>query len=345
LTQSTETTTPTPAPLDDTSELRLALEQALSDYFGESRAVTKLERQPAANRSSFALEALALSLDNGTELELMFKNLSWHALLDDAPRTKPAFLYDPLRELKTYQEILSPAKLGAIYYGAASDQSTGRYWLFLENISGLELYQLEFAKWQEVAHWLSLMHTQFAQGVALSPLAQTAHLLIFDADFYMRWLCRALNFMQDTEDARPGLEWLAARYDQVVEHLLALPVTFIHGEFYASNVLVQETQDGLRVCPVDWEMAAIGPGLLDLAALIAGSWTEEEKKNLALSYYDALKPESGWESVESFLTALDYCRLHVAIQWLGWSSNWKPPLEQSQNWLAEALYLAEKLEL
>ena len=35
-------------------------------------------------------------------------------------------------------------------------------------------------------------------------------------------------------------------------------MTFIHGEFYASNVLVNITGGKLRVCPVDWELAGWG---------------------------------------------------------------------------------------
>ncbi len=48
---------------------------------------------------------------------------------------------------------------------------------------------------------------------------------------------------------------------------------------------------------------------------------------------------------EEFLTALDYCRLHLAVQWSGWSSGWSPPAEHVQDWLGEALSLAEKLGL
>jgi len=125
-------------------------------------------------------------------------------------------------------------------------------------------------------------------------------------------------------------------------------VTFLHGEFYASNVLVHEPAHGgredLRVCPIDWEMAAVGPGLIDLAALTAGGWTADEKEALALAYRAALEHTENWPpSPDAFLVALDYCRLHLAVQWLGWSQDWTPPPEHAQDWLGEALGLAEKL--
>jgi hypothetical protein len=43
------------------------------------------------------------------------------------------------------------------------------------------------------------------------------------------------------------------------------------------------------------------------------------------------------------LTALDWCRLHIAVQWLGWSPEWSPPPEHAWNWWEEALHLAEKM--
>jgi thiamine kinase-like enzyme len=145
---------------------------------------------------------------------------------------------------------------------------------------------------------------------------------------------------------RHGIKWLAKRYDRVVERLLTLPVTFIHGEFYASNVLVNNTGGKLRVCPVDWELAGVGPGLIDLTALVSGGWSAEEKEALAKAYHAelTLRDERSMD-LEEVLIALDYCRLHLAVQWLGWASEWSPPPEHAHDWLGEALSLAEKLEL
>jgi thiamine kinase-like enzyme len=101
-----------------------------------------------------------------------------------------------------------------------------------------------------------------------------------------------------------------------------------------------------RICPVDWEMAALGPGLLDLAALTAGRWAEEQRTALAQAYYGAwTQTESGQLAWQEFLEALDYCRLHTAVQWLGWAPGWTPPAEQAQDWRGEALRLAGKLNL
>jgi aminoglycoside phosphotransferase (APT) family kinase protein len=196
---------------------------------------------------------------------------------------------------------------------------------------------------------LALMHTQFTGRAELLRQAQAAHLLTYNADYFRLWFGRAQGILQAAAPSRRRkakhlMERLAPRYEQVIERLVALPVTLIHGEFYASNVLVQETADSLRVCPVDWEMAGVGPGLLDLAALTAGGWTDEQKTALALAYHAALPPDHPWsQRPEALLAALDNCHLHLAMQWLGWSPDWSPPPEHRRNWLREALRLAEKL--
>jgi hypothetical protein len=336
-----------------TNELRVALQEALSRRSGTQQHIVGLERRPSAYSTSFAIEEMDVRLQDGTTLQLLFKDLSQHSMLESARRFKPAFLYDPMREIETYQTILGPSRLGtATCYGEIVDHRAGRYGLFLEKVPGLELYQVgDLATWKRVAEWLAAMHDRFAGRTG--SLAQVARLLRYDANFYRRWMDRARASLRRAEPPLPGDAWrsierLAGNYDRVTGRLARLPVTFIHGEFYASNVLVHEGGEGLRVCPVDWEMAAVGPGLIDLAALTAGGgWTAEEKTALSMAYHAELAPHAvgRWADPEEFLLALDHCRLHLAVQRLGWASGWSPQPEHAQDWLGEALGLAEKLGL
>ena len=342
-----------PAPTAGTAELHATLEQVLTRHFGAPCRVVGLERRPSAYRTSAALEEIEVRLDDGRDLQLMFKDVSRQALVEVARRVKPAFLYNPVREIETYRAILAPANLGtATCYGAVVDPRSGggRYWLFLERVPGVELYQIgDFSSWQQVARWLARMHARFATET--EGLLHAVPLLRYDGDFYCRWLHRAQRFLgraghPQQSSAQRRFERLVTGYDAVVQRLLELPVTFIHGEFYASNVLVQERRQGLRVSPVDWEMAAVAPGLIDLAALTSGGWNEQERTALALAYHSALAPEvPWWPAPEALLTALDYCRLHLTVQWLGWAPRWSPPPEHAQDWLGEALRLAEKLRV
>ena len=69
-----------------------------------------------------------------------------------------------------------------------------------------------------------------------------------------------------------------------------MPRTVIHGEFYASNVLVAEGPAGTRVAPVDWELAAVAPGAVDLAALVSGDWPEADREEIVAAYRSAVAP-------------------------------------------------------
>jgi hypothetical protein len=275
------------------------------------RQVTTVERSPSPYRTSFLLDELRVELADGTTLQLVRKDLRRSALGAIAHRVKPEFLHDPGREVEAYR-LLAGRRLGTpVYYGA------GRGWILLEKVPGVELAQIgELEDWQRAARWLARLHATFAGTPPCSRL-----LLDHDAAYYRLWPRRAAA-------RAPEVSWIAARYEPVVERLVALPRTLIHGEFYASNVLVA----GERVAPVDWEMAAVGAGLVDLAALVTG-WTGEERAAILAAY----------PGVDDL--AMAACRLHLALQWLGWSTDWTPPPAQAYDWLGEVRETAERLGL
>jgi hypothetical protein len=303
------------------SELRRELASALG------RPIARLERRPYAYQTSFALEELKVWVDGGEPLRMIFKDVGPHRLAHGARAAKPPFLHDPLRELDTYRAILGPAEIGALVcYGTVARRAEGRFWLFLEKVAGVELWQVgELDAWQEAARWLAEMHERCGA-------ARSRHLLRYDRSLYLLWLRRARAFSR-----RPELDRIALGYDRIVDLLLSLPTGFIHGECYPSNILVQEAGEALRIRPIDWEMAAVGPSLIDLAALTTGGWSEGERAAIVSAYGVGIDDE-----LEEALAA---CRLQLALQWLGWSRDWSPPPEHAQDWLSEALRAAERLGL
>ncbi len=320
------------------AELRDGLERALAEVGrpGPSRVL----RRPSEYRTSFPLEELEVTLVDGEELRLAFKQLDWSLLADEARLAKPDFLHDPAREAAVYASLLAPAPLGApAYFGALLEPGAGRHWLFLEWVEGRELYQVgDLALWAEAARWLGELHAGF-QARADDETAGVP-LLDYDESYYRGWLARAQRFAEADRERARALSWLGERYDAVVEGLLSLPRTVLHGEFYASNVLVDGAAGSCRVAPVDWELAARGPGLVDLAALISGDWQEAERRRIV----DAYRAAVGGDSFST--RQLEMARLHLAVQWLGWAPpEWVPPEGQRHDWLREAVELTERLAL
>jgi hypothetical protein len=296
-----------------------------------------VHRRPSQYRTSFPLEELEVELEDGNRVRLASKRLAWGELDEQARLAKPKFLHDPRREPTVYAAVLEPAALGAPrYWGSAIEPERERYWLFVEWVAGRELYQVgELGLWEEAARWLARMHAEL--GADLERHAAAAPLIDHDAAFYRRWGERAREFArapgQPSARARQ-VDWLCERQEPVIAALLAQPRTLIHGEFYASNVLVATDTGPPRVAAVDWELAAVGPGLTDLAALLSGDWSDQERRALTAAY--------GTSDDEG----LAFARLQVAIQWLGWAPpQWVPPQGQRHDWLGEAIELAQGLGL
>jgi hypothetical protein len=319
-------------------------DRELVELLGNGREAFVISRRPYRYATSAPLEELQVKI-GGSELAMIFKDLSRERLIGDARVTKPAFLYEPAREIETYARILAPARLGPSLVAAVTQADPPRHWLLLEKVPGVELWQVgELAVWEAVAAWLGGFHAKFAPH--LDEVANAnPHLLEYGREWFRSWCERAQTALAAMSDRRASLLVRALeRYDEVISALAALPRTLVHGELYPSNVLVVPAERPVRVCPVDWEMAGIGPGLLDLAALVSG-WGHPERDRLARAYLHGLGEREFASRFETLPVELGSCRLHLALQWLGWSTDWRPPPEHAHDWLGEALQLTEELGL
>jgi thiamine kinase-like enzyme len=331
----------------DQKALRRAMEDLARERCGGS-GLAGVTRRPWGYRSSFTLDEIVVDIEGGDRLRFLLKDVAASSLSIEARRIKPEFLLDPLREIETYRRVLHSAVQGCPeYYGSVVEPAAGRYWLFLELVEGRELYQIgDLTLWQAAARWLAALHCRFDTEAKRTIIPSRA--IVQDRAYFQTWMDRAWRFLGSSgpADARRELAWLHERYEQIVERLTGLPVTFLHGEFYASNVLVSTGGDHPRICPVDWELTAIGPGLMDLAALISGDWTEEHRSAIAGSYYEECRelggrvPERG-----AFDESLDVCRLAVAVYWLGWFGRREPNERYRHGWLDDAVQLARRLGL
>ncbi len=305
----------------------------LAEHHADWPPVARVDRRPCPYASSFAIDEIDVAFADGSELRLVLKDMRREAMTDSARRARPEFLYEPRREMHMYRRLLPQAPPGtAAWFGVMAPSA-----LLLERVDGLELRLVgDFAKWKQAARWIARFH----RTSALTPAADREPLLVYDEAFYWLWLERAQRFAAARPVARPLLDRLARVYGAIVNRLANLPRTVIHGEFYPCNILMATNAEGERVCPVDWEMAATGPGLIDLAALTTG-WSAEQRQALIDAYQlDAPVPRE-------WAIDLDCCRLHLAMRMLGWSDAdaWAPPPQHAHDWLAEAEHLAERLHL
>jgi aminoglycoside phosphotransferase (APT) family kinase protein len=315
------------APVAD-ADLRPDLERALG-----ARLAT-LCRRPLAYASSYEIEALDALAPDGRGRRFVLKRVGEAGLIPAATGAKPEPVLDRRREIDAYRHLLEPRRLGAPrLHGFRLGPDPDSFWMLLEWIDGKPLHEMEdWSAWERTARWLARLH------LAPLPRSLPASLLRLDGRWFGTWLERARRLAP-----AGALDRIIASHDRVVRRLLTWPAGVVHGELFPSNVLVERRTGRVRV--VDWEMAAVGPGLLDLAALVTGGWTARERDALLGAYHDERSRDGRRESLPDLVDVLEHARLALALQRLGWSDSWSPPAYHAHDWLAEALRAAEGLGL
>jgi hypothetical protein len=246
-----------------------ALLQCLAVALGDGApAVTGVRRERSAFASSYDAEVVTVGLAGGGELTLFLKNFG----ASEFPKDEPARRRD--RERTVYRELLADAKLGtASYYGSVWDEAGGRFWLLLEFVRGPELRSCALEYWLMAAAWLGRMHGHFAPLDAR--LRASDCLLRHDAEFFRaKAECAAREVREVSAPLAERFAKLMPRYERAAAVMTRQPRTLVHGHFRPCNVLVAAPAAGAdapaRICPVDWEQAAVGSAAYDLALLTDG---------------------------------------------------------------------------
>lgn len=323
-------------------ELRLCLEGALAEVEPGAPRVTDLERRPFAYETSFAIDELRARLSDGRELDLIVKDVG-SGLSPAAAATKPSRALDRRREIAVYRSLLQSSRVPAPrFYGAAEDENDGRAWLFLERVPGEVLAdEGDPAAWRSAAAWAAQLDAAVKE--LRNPVLDET-LLDRDRNWHQHWLTAAIGACEAAERTE-----LAARLrgctDALLDRIEALPRAFVHGELYASNVIVarQGPSEAVQAKPVDWEMAGTGPFALDLAALVTG-WAGADREAMCAAFHEAL-PAAAAVSPGDLREAVSLCELALALQWVGWASDWQPPVEHRRDWAADAARLLEETGL
>jgi hypothetical protein len=313
----------------------------------DGREVIEVKRGPYRYSTSAPLEEVRMATTGGGEAVFILKDLDRQRLVGDARMSKPQRLYEPRREIETYRCVIGPAGIGPRCYASVSREQPPHHWLLIEKVPGVELWQVgDLALWEAVAEWVGRMHARF-RGQATELRRANPHLLEHTDEWYGSWRDRALIALRKSGDPRAAdLAQALAGYDGVASALAALPQTLIHGELYPANIIVVRDSQPPAVYPVDWEMAATGPGAIDLAALLSG-WNAASAGRLAAAYVRGTTDASARkaEGLSNIDLDIDRARLHLALQWLGWAEGWTAPPEHARDWLGEALTLARRLHL
>jgi hypothetical protein len=211
-----------------------------------------------------------------------------------------------LYEAGVYRQVLEPLGVRTPrLFGTFVDHG-GIVSSVIEYIDGaLRAYQdPEQQALVEAAAWIGRFHRRSA---AIDDDVRQ-HLKRYDRRYYVGWAVRTLE-LADPDLQHAWLAPLCRMAQDLIAELAARPAPVIHGEYYASNVLVRDH----RIYPVDWETAAIAPGEIDLVALV-DDWPSEMAAECRKAYVEAR-----WDgqAPHGFERTLDLSALYLHLRWLG----------------------------
>jgi hypothetical protein len=249
------------------SRLVECLEQnAIPRTAGRRVRVVQLSRSPSRAATSYHSEVVSVRLADGAEMRFFLKDYG------DSRRPRPAPAQRRERELGVYRHLIGNGEIGtARYCGAVWDEGAALHWLLLEFVAGMELRRMELRFWIDAARWLGRLQGRFAGSPALA--AAMPLLRRHDAHFFAAEAERARRSVSRYSPALAHrLEVLLERYEPSIDLIAGDGQTLVHGHYEAANILVVAGDAGgsVRICPVDWELAALGSRLFDLASLCDG---------------------------------------------------------------------------
>jgi serine/threonine protein kinase len=294
--------------------LRECLEHILPRVSNRQSAIAAIHSRWSETSSSYETYILTVQLADGGAFEVFLKNYGAFVLVKDEMKQRRE------REVRVYQHLLEDANLGTPrYYGTIWDESQGTFWLLLEYVEGTPVGYLESNHYwtaaATAAGWLGQMHGYFTRHAHY--LSRLDFLIRHDARFLS---AKAEAALDTVSQILPGsvdrFARIVNRYDQFIEAMVAHPPTLIHGAFRPQNVMVSGESQSTRICAYDWEEAAFGAPLYDLAYLTDGF--KPPTLDLMFSMYRQGATRFGMSvpEKEEMRYVVDCFRLHMIVNLL-----------------------------
>jgi aminoglycoside phosphotransferase (APT) family kinase protein len=289
--------------LPKTDALKRGLTSALQREDVGGRSLTLLGREPTPYATTFPCEIVTCRIGRGKPRRLFCKYTAGVDYTGHGHRGGVG------HEIATYRHILTHTnKFRPRFYGSYTDSETGQYWLFLEYLDGsLRVGKLnDPAAMEKTARWIAQFHVTSQRLLSNERLP---FLKRYDKEYYLGWISRTVDFAGPNYRKSSWLHHLDARAEDFLYPLLGSVPAIIHGEYYQHNILFHQG----RVCPIDWESAAVGEGLIDLACLTDG-WESKIADVCTATYLRTRWPE---EVPAEFERVLNAARLYMTVRWLG----------------------------
>jgi thiamine kinase-like enzyme len=298
-----------------------------------------VSRQPSPFATLSPAEVLSLALTDGRHVRLFVKHLG-----SEQPGQPDKQRRD--REIRVYEDLLRHAADLPVprYYGFFGNKVTQRQEIYLEHIDDWTLRYQNLQHWFTAAARLADLHAHFANR--LNELRASDFLLKLDAAYFAGWAERAeAAVAQQAPLLCDRMVTLGSKYDVVCDFLATQPLTLVHNDLACKNVIADRSHSPSRICFVDWELAGIGCGLLDLVHLKYGLDPANDAAMVA-TYCDRLRSTDLLPNDSLTMSRLlAACELHKTLYRLAHSPGWNLSPDGIAKWVMEAeIFLERTLE-
>jgi aminoglycoside phosphotransferase (APT) family kinase protein len=212
-------------------------------------------------------------------------------------------------EAKVYELVVDGCGLSRPRYYGVIPYRDGRASLVLEYIDGA----LSVSKAADrdamarAASWIGRFH----MAPRLSERAART-LVRYDDSYFEAWGRRAKRNIEGHALETPWLTELCDSFGAASRTLFSSETTVVHGEFYPDNILYRNR----TLYPIDWEWAALAPGLIDLAALTDGPWGHNTIMS-CLEAYCSARWGGRQREARDLEQELAAARIYLFLRWLG----------------------------
>jgi Phosphotransferase enzyme family len=320
----------------DEARLRRTVERLLTRAAGRRVRVSGVRRRPCPFATLFPAEVLSVALAGGGEVSLFVKHPGPEAAANPDKQRRD-------REVRCYEDLLSGADLPvARYYGSAWNETSGRREVYLEYIDDWDLKYQPLEHWFTAARRLAALHAHFAARAG--ELLACGFLLRLDAAYLQAWADRALATLRDLyPELADGLGPVAKASGRVADVFDSQPLTLVHNDLSPKNVLADRSKCPARICFVDWELAGVGCGLLDLVHLKYGLGPEDDR-----AMCDAYRAELAGTGLlpvnpREWGALLAACEVHKTVYRLACCRPWGLPADRIAGWVTEARELLSRI--
>jgi hypothetical protein len=308
-------TVQTDAEIDEPQQvLHACLEPIVAKNFADRPSrIDSIERKRSQFSSFYASDIITVRLASAEEFKVFLKDFGSFDHVKDTMKERRE------REVLVYRDILVDAGLGtANYYGSVRDETSGRFWLLLEFVEGLPISHLEFEDWVPAAGWLGRMYGYFSKHPERWENCDA--LMRHDAEFFQSTAQQALRSVSDfSPELGRRLDPIIGRYDKAIAVMISQPQMFVHGTYRPAQIIINKTREAARICPVDFEKAAVGASLYDLTFLVDGFDPPRLKQLFAAYRAEAERCGVRVPEDEEMKRIVDCFRLHRVMSWLSLS--------------------------